>query len=61
MKLGFLWSWMWSTIISTQPSMVLSKIQYLIIITGWSQMAASKMGQVLGMKRRVSMKCTAST
>ena len=29
-----------------------------IIITGWSQMVVSKMGQVLGMKRLVSMKCT---
>ena len=52
---------MWSTIIPTQRSMVLSKIQFRIIITGWSQMGASKMGQVSVMRRRVSMKCTAST
>ena len=37
------------------------QIQCPIIITGWSQMVVSKMGQVLGMKRLVSMKCTAST
>ena len=61
MRQEFLWSWMWSTIISTRPSMVLSKIQYPIIITGWSQMVASKMGQVSVMKQLVSMKCTAST
>ena len=52
---------MWSTIIPTQLSMVLSKIQFRIIITGWSQMGASKMGQVSVMRRQVSMKCTAST
>ena len=61
MRQEFLWSWMWSTIISIRPNMVLSKIQCPIIITGWSQMVVSKMGQVLGMKRLVSMKCTAST
>ena len=51
----------WSTIVPTQLSMVLSKIQCPIIITGWSQMGASKMGQVSEMRRQVSMKCTAST
>ncbi len=46
----FLWSWMWSTIISIRPSMVPFQKYSTIIITGWSQMVASN-GTSVGMKQ----------